>query len=375
MNNGGRNMVNLGSSKDKGKVSVVVTFKDLDNVAGRMINSLIEQTYKNLEIICVDDNSSDGTLEVLNEFAKNDSRITVIANRQSLGVSKSRNIGIDSATGKFLIVVDGDDEMIFDGIEHLVNAFDEETDCVVAGFKQTLIDDTTNFCMPNEKISGSPKDEVFFEKLMRYSNQSDVCCYTRMYRREVVKARYKEGCNYQEQTLFAFEMLLHLQKIRMIPVVVYNYSPYPYPKDSLSKQARCNEFKLTKLIVPEIQEITESMFPKNKFALFLSSFCLISAITMQARMEILSGKDEEEIVENISNNLKDSLVVNTFVGVKGKTVADNEFLSLVQDGNAKEIYNGLTGQQFAYYENESLEEIQVKKTIYNGLFFGVPTIG
>ena len=42
---------------------------------------------------------------------------------------------------------------------------------------------------------------------------------------------------------------------------------------------------------------------------------------------------------------------------------------------AKEIYNSLIGQQFAYYENESLEEIQVKKTIYNGLFFGVPTIG
>ena len=332
-------MVNLGSSKDKGKVSVVVTFHNLDNVAGRMLNSLVNQTYENLEIVCVNDNSTDKTLEILNEFAKNDDRVVVINNKENCGASKSRNIGIDNATGKFLIVVDGDDEMLLDGIENMVNAFGDKTDCVVAGFKQVSQDGTINMMMPEEKISGSPKNEEFFETLMRYSNQSDVGCYTRMYLREKYKARYKEGCNYGEHLLVAMQNLEYLDNITMLPMVVYNYSPFPYPRHSMSGDNKGKEFDLMKQVVPEIQDVTKSMFPNNKYLAYLSGFYLITSIFMTARSLQEMGKSNEEVENTITTYLNDDMVQELVEGLETKTVQDESVAGIVSNKNSKAVIN------------------------------------
>jgi len=348
-------MINLGSSKDKGKVSVVATFCNLDNVAGRMLNSLVNQTYKNLEIICVNDNSTDITLEVLNEFASNDERIVVLSNKETFGVSKSRNIGIDNATGKYIIVVDGDDEMLLDGIENMVRAFDENTDCVVAGFKQKTKDGAINIVMPEEKVSGSPKNEEFFETLMRYSNKSDVCCFTRMYKREVVKARYKEDCNYGEQILFAFEMLQYLNNITMLPMVVYNYSPFPYPKETLSNQAKGKEFDLMKQIEPEIINISQKMFPNNKYLAYVAGFSLVASIFMGARSLLEMGKDRQEVVSSVNAQLKDDMVQDLVRGVGAVTSQDQEVLNLIQSQDAQNVLNSNS-------MNEQLFEMQTNTT-------------
>ena len=336
-------MVNLGSSKDKGKVSVVVTFCNLDNVAGRMLNSLVNQTYKNLEIVCVNDNSTDKTLEVINEFANNDDRVVVINNKENCGASKSRNIGIDNATGKYLIVVDGDDEMLLDGIENMVNAFDDKTDCVVAGFKQKTKDGAINFVMPEEKVSGSPKNEGFFETLMRYSNQSDVCCYTRMYLRDKFKARYKEGCDYGEHLLVVMQNLEYLDNITMLPMVVYNYAPFPYPRDTMSKQAIFKEFDLMKQVMPEIQDVTAKMFPNNKYLAYISGFYLITTIFLGVKHRLESGQSKEEVLKVVNTQINDDMVQELVEGIESRTAQDECIKEIVSNKNGTEILNTFVG--------------------------------
>ena len=90
------------------KISIIVPVYNSALYLGKCIDSLRFQTYDNLEIICVDDGSTDNSLEVLNNYAKLDERIVVIQS-ENKGAATARNIGIDVSTGEYLSFIDSDD--------------------------------------------------------------------------------------------------------------------------------------------------------------------------------------------------------------------------------------------------------------------------
>lgn len=90
------------------KFSVILPIFNTEKYLKACLDSIINQTYKNLEIICVDDGSTDGSLKILEEYSSKDSRIKII-NQQNQGVSAARNVGIDNATGDYVSFVDPDD--------------------------------------------------------------------------------------------------------------------------------------------------------------------------------------------------------------------------------------------------------------------------
>ena len=90
------------------KISVCIPFYNIEAFAGRCLDSVLNNTYKNLEIICVNDGSTDGTLEILHEYEKKDPRIIVI-DKPNGGTMSARNAAINVATGDFIAFVDGDD--------------------------------------------------------------------------------------------------------------------------------------------------------------------------------------------------------------------------------------------------------------------------
>lgn len=90
-------------------VSVILTAYNDEKYLQHALTALINQTLKEIEIICVDDKSSDNTLEILQDFAKKDARIKVIANEVNSGLSVARNNGIDASHADFIMFCDGDD--------------------------------------------------------------------------------------------------------------------------------------------------------------------------------------------------------------------------------------------------------------------------
>lgn len=90
------------------KISVCLPFYNIEPYVSRCHDSVLDNTYRNLEIICVNDGSTDGTSALLHEYAKKDPRVIVIDNENG-GVSFARQAAIDIATGDFLPFVDGDD--------------------------------------------------------------------------------------------------------------------------------------------------------------------------------------------------------------------------------------------------------------------------
>lgn len=117
------------------KVSVIVAAYNIQDYIVKCLESIANQTYRNLEVIVVDDGSSDNTGKLADEFSKKDSRFIVIQ-KENGGVSSARNKGIDIASGDFIGFVDGDDTIEDDMYEMLVkNAIKYDADISHCGYK------------------------------------------------------------------------------------------------------------------------------------------------------------------------------------------------------------------------------------------------
>jgi len=113
-------------------ISVVVPVYNVDSYIERCLKSVTNQTYKKLQIIVIDDGSTDGTEEICQNIAQNDKRITFIKNEHK-GVVVTRNTGIEQATGKYITFVDADDWVEADYIENMVNEIGE-CDLLIPGY-------------------------------------------------------------------------------------------------------------------------------------------------------------------------------------------------------------------------------------------------
>lgn len=94
--------------KSSKKISVCLPFYNIEPYIRRCLDSVLENTYQNLEVICVNDGSTDGTSSLLHEYAEKDSRVIVI-DQENGGVVSARNAAISVATGDFISFIDGDD--------------------------------------------------------------------------------------------------------------------------------------------------------------------------------------------------------------------------------------------------------------------------
>lgn len=103
------------------KVSIITGTYNPGHLIHKFIESVLKQTLTDLELIIIDDYSTDGTREVLQEYTKKDSRIKLIFNEQNLGISATYNKGLDIATGEYVSLVDSDDFLDLDFYEKMYN--------------------------------------------------------------------------------------------------------------------------------------------------------------------------------------------------------------------------------------------------------------
>lgn len=101
------------------KVSIIVAIYKSERFLDKLITSIIEQTYRNLEIILVDDGSPDNSGRICDEFALKDNRIKVI-HKENGGACEARNYGLDTSTGDYIVIVDGDDWLSLDYVEYMM---------------------------------------------------------------------------------------------------------------------------------------------------------------------------------------------------------------------------------------------------------------
>lgn len=119
---------------EKIKISVIVPVFNAEKYLKMCLNSLVSQTLKNIEIICIDDGSTDNSLAILDKFKSKDDRIKIIK-QKNYGVSMARNNGISEAQGEYIGFVDADDWVDKDFFEKLYNAAQKyNADIATAGY-------------------------------------------------------------------------------------------------------------------------------------------------------------------------------------------------------------------------------------------------
>lgn len=116
------------------KISIVVAVYNAEKTLKKCVDSLLNQTYNNIEIILVNDCSKDNSLDICNEYSKANDNVKVISNERNSGVSATRNNGIDNSTGEYICFVDSDDYVEPNYLEVLYSIYKKYNTVPICGF-------------------------------------------------------------------------------------------------------------------------------------------------------------------------------------------------------------------------------------------------
>lgn len=203
------------------KISVIVPIYKVENYLERCVNSIRNQTYKNLEILLVDDGSPDRCGEMCDSYAKEDARITVI-HKENGGLSDARNVGIEASTGEYLAFVDSDDWLDPDMLELLYKMVKKHgadiAECSWRNiYKDCIIEETT--CTA-EQIEGD--NIAALEGMLDWKYFKPVA-WNKLYHRSVISdIRYPKG-KLHEDEFTTYKYFYAARKLVYIDVSRYNY--------------------------------------------------------------------------------------------------------------------------------------------------------
>jgi glycosyltransferase involved in cell wall biosynthesis len=209
------------------KVSICVPVYNTAKYLPRCIDSLLQQTYSNLEIILVDDGSTDGSEVICDEYAELDDRVIVI-HKENGGEASARNAGLHAATGEFIMFIDNDDEYVIDAARLLVMAMENENVDLAIGGCLEIRDDVTQFATSHL--------QHFTAKEAARLTLSGTCNYgmsyllsivnAKMFRRNIISKAglvFDEGFVAGNDSIFTSEYLKHTRSIYDVLTPIYKY--------------------------------------------------------------------------------------------------------------------------------------------------------
>lgn len=206
---------------NKGKISVIIPIYNTEKYLTRCIESVLSQAYSDLEIILVDDGSTDSSAQMCDEYALRDSRIRVV-HKENGGLSSARNAGLEVATGKYIGFVDSDDYISPDFYESLVlNIGDKTTE--IANARYVRVDENGNLrpsCVPHERCEDITP-VCFAKELMLHVGDVSVC--TKLFPSELLSdLRFNED-KLNEDLMFILDILSKIEIVHFTDVVGYFY--------------------------------------------------------------------------------------------------------------------------------------------------------
>ena len=245
-------------------VSIIVPIYNVEKFMRKCIDSLVNQTYSNLEIILVNDGSLDNSGHIAKEYADQYDVIKII-NKKNGGLSDARNAGLEVATGEFVLFVDSDDYLELDCIEKTLKvALENSADMVLFSLFNELVDE-------NEKIVS--QDIVKFDK----SNPEDLVAvvgfaWNKLFKTSVLKLkniRFEKGLSLVEDVCFNERVFLEFEKIEFLNEPFYHY--INRKRASLIKQYHENSFRIFLKGFVSRKRIMNSLFEESQVKAILAN--------------------------------------------------------------------------------------------------------
>lgn len=286
-------------------VSIIVAVYNAQEYVEQCLESLRCQTYREIEIIVVDDGSNDESLSICQGFCEKDSRISVITQVNS-GVSAARNRGIEVAKGTYMLFVDSDDYVEKCYVECLVNALKQSSDAQIAicGYKRIKQAQVTD-----EYIVGC---EMSIEDLYRRIFAENTIlsgCWNKIFLSEIIQnnhLRFDTDIHIGEDMLFIAKYLMLVEN-RYIYIAAALYC-YRCNDNSALKSSRFNMKKVTCLdAVRKLQELCYEKDLANTHVDYCFSYRAVRSSLWLLYQMIVSGGYNRKIAQNIKYNIRKNI--------------------------------------------------------------------
>ena len=216
------------------KISIIVPMYNVEDYIEQTIHSLLNQTHQNIEIILVDDASTDRTTEISSLYAAKYKNIVLSKQLENKGVSAARNIGLKLAKGDYISFVDSDDILTPDALEVMYQISVKNDGDLIIGHYETFT--TTNLISQNynNDFSNPPQEyQLFVDKNPELF--SHVYSWGKLYKRELIKNFFfPEHLPYAEDQPFSIYTYLNAKKIYIVPYTTYYYRAREYQMTQVS---------------------------------------------------------------------------------------------------------------------------------------------
>lgn len=237
------------------KISIVTTIYNVEKYIEKCLTSLVNQTYKDIEIILVNDCTPDSSMEIVAKF--DDNRIKIINHDQNAGAGWARRTGIAAATGDYIITVDGDDYISEDFIEALVKGAKETKADIVSGGITYIMEDAYH-----EIKRFFPHVSTGMQKFTDYSNQKIVFLANKIIKRSLYDLVPYSTRRFCEDTPVVLPLLYYANSVAYVDNQGYYYLQH---SESLCHRVNAFEHSLFKaLCCQDMKAFFEKAGPEYK---------------------------------------------------------------------------------------------------------------
>lgn len=357
------------------EISIIIPIYNCEKYLSRCLDSIINQTFTNIEIICINDGSTDSSLKILQDYKTKDPRIIIInQNNQKLGAARNR--GLEIQKGNYITFIDSDDWIDNDYLEKLYNAIKtHNADCAISCVMKNRQNNTSYYFLNNKK-------EIFINKAKNLINELIVppqwyVVWGKLYKKDVIQnLRFVENAYFEDMD-YLLSASLNIKSIVKVPKTSYHY----FANNNSIVRGKQTEKKKQDLINASIRaykiaqknniKIKKQTLYKEKHGLLTIKrriksidyfICGIKIFSIHD--DILKDKNNKNLSNNFlkkifsiknSNDRKYKLV--TVLGIKFRII-DNKNIQNAKCLNLSVIFNKI--KNFLYKKSHS-EQIATKK--------------
>lgn len=303
------------------KVSIVVPVYNSEKYLGYCINSILSQTYTNIELILVNDGSQDNSINICNNYALIDPRVKVIDIPNS-GVSHARNVGIENATGDYLQFVDSDDVIANNMIELLVHSMEVyHMDIVFCGMKMVTLKDNIPQDIKICTSEGIGKQCVLSRKIF-LQNMACLLWKTAMlegpcnklYKREIIinkKIEFPEEITLGEDFLFNMDYYENVNGAVFLEEKLYYY--LQVNDSALTKKIRLDIFENQMMLIEKFENFLRRNIELSKSEkIYISEYTIDKVIQCLKAFMNNSNLEKDDVKNNISIVINNEQVRRAF---------------------------------------------------------------
>lgn len=279
------------------KISVVVPVYNVEKYLERCVNSILNQSYKNLEIILVDDGSTDSSGAICDNFAKKHSRLRVY-HTQNSGLSSARNFGLEKSSGEYIAFIDSDDFVKPDFLMHLITAIKEFNCDIAACGYEMYFNKLLSFEVKGNKNRICTNAEAI-RGLFMGEKTIDVMAWNKLYKKSLFNdgIRYPKGLLH-EDVATTYKLLYKAKKIAYVALPLYCYFQRKgsIVGDGIFNKKRLSLVKTVRDIKPVIKKFDFDCYNEYDFYVFLNDLHLFNSM--------LIGKyKNKKIINSVRNKI------------------------------------------------------------------------